>query len=607
MARFVPPEVLDEIRSKADIVEIISEYVSLRRQGKNYVGLCPFHLEDTPSFSVSPDKQIFYCFGCQKGGNIINFIMEQDNLTLPEAAGKLAEKVGVAIPETDRDPEDAARHSLLRRLGEMQEQAADFFQGNLLDPRIGREARAYLERRQVTRNMIVDFQLGFAQDGWDSLKQHLAGRGYSEPEMEKAGLAVLSQKGTYYDRFRNRLMFPILDYRGKVVGFGGRVMGSELPKYLNSPETPIFSKSQNLYGIHLAASSIRQADEAVIMEGYMDVIAARQYGINNAVATLGTALTSDQGRLLKRYSANVLISYDADTAGVKAASRGLEVLHQQGMRVRVISLPNGKDPDEFLHRYNLSAWQQLVQNKALSYLEHKIQAAAANYNLTTIEGKADLVAAVLPDIAKIRSQVEKDQYVTRLARMLEIPENTIYADLRRLPGQGIAGEIFSKKQRWQSPRESGGERQAAGKKDAMELAQYNLCRLMIENRQIFDQVEKAIGLDFPEESRLAEMLLLVRENYGDFDWVPATLINRTDRPELKQFMAEFFIADVPCESKDQLVRDYLRLIKMRQLQKRIQEIQAQLNIEGAGQVNKDIKMLLKEFSELQQQVQELKK
>lgn len=607
MARFVPPEIIDEIRSKADIVEIISEYVTLKRQGKNYVGLCPFHLEDTPSFSVSPDKQIFYCFGCQKGGNIVNFVMEQDNLTLPEAAEKLAAKVGVAIPETDGDHLDVARQSQIRRLGEMHELAADFFQANLVHPHTGKDARDYLAKRQITREMLIDFQLGFVSEAWDSLKQYLLAKGFSEPEMEKAGLVVQSQKGTFYDRFRNRLMFPIRDYRGKVIAFGGRVMGSELPKYLNSPETAIFNKSQNLYGIQLAAGAIRQCDEAVIMEGYMDVIAARQFGIKNAVASLGTAFTPDQGRLLKRYSANVLISYDADTAGAKATSRGLEILHQLGFRVRVISLPNGKDPDEFLHRYNGAAWHQLVQNKSQSYLEYKLQIAGLKYNLGTIEGKADLVKEILPDIAKIKSQVEKDQYIKLMGRMLEIPEASIYADLRRMPGQGLAADIFTGGQHWQRPPVLRNSATSPGNKDGLEIAQRNLCRLMIEDRQVFDRVEKAIGLDFTEAPFLAEILHLVKEIYPDFDWLPATLISRTVSPDLKQFIAEFFMEDVPCENKELLIRDYLRMIRLRQLKKRIDEIQIQLNNQGTGQVNVDMKLLLQEFSELQQQVQELKK
>lgn len=316
--RFVPPEIIEEIREKTDIVEVISDYVSLKRQGKNYVGLCPFHIEDTPSFSVSPDKQIFYCFGCHKGGSIINFIMEQENLTLPEAATKLAEKAGIVIPDSSPKSRNSVDQSEKIRLTTMHEAAADYYHHLLLNAKMAEEPLNYLKKRGISLEVIKEFRLGFAPKAWDYLIKHLLAQGFQEREMEKAGLAAKSARGTYYDKFRNRIMFPIQDFKGKVIAFGGRAFHDELPKYLNSSETPIFNKSRNLYGLSNAAGMIRQKDEAVLMEGYMDVLAAHQYGIKNAVASLGTSLTPEQGKLLKRYSANVLISYDADPAGVQA-------------------------------------------------------------------------------------------------------------------------------------------------------------------------------------------------------------------------------------------------------------------------------------------------
>ncbi|MEL7568908.1 MAG: DNA primase, partial [Dehalobacterium sp.] len=416
--KFVPPEIIEEIRGKADIVDIISEYVSLKRQGKNYVGLCPFHLEDTPSFSVSPDKQIFYCFGCHKGGSVINFIMEQENLTLPEAAEKLAEKVGVDIPTNISGEQDFAKQSEKRRLVEMHELAADFYHKIIFNTRQGRAPLEYLKKRDINLDIIKEFHLGYAPQSWNSLVKYLLTKGFQEPEMEKAGLVAKSSKGTFYDKFRDRLMFPIKDFRGKVIAFGGRVLGAELPKYLNSSETPIYNKSQNLYGLNEAAGFIRQYDEAIIMEGYMDVIAAHQFGIKNAVASLGTSFTPEQGKLLKRYTSNVMIAYDADTAGAKATYRGLEILQNLDFRVRVLKLPQGLDPDEFLHKYNYQDWVQLVQNTALSLVEYKMDRAMDKYNAKSIEGKGDIVKELLPDISRVRSQVEKDQYIKLLAKTL---------------------------------------------------------------------------------------------------------------------------------------------------------------------------------------------
>lgn len=606
MTQYVPPEIIDEIRTRADIVEIISEYVSLKKQGKNYVGLCPFHLEETPSFTVSPDKQIFYCFGCLKGGNVINFIMEQDNLTLPEAAEKLAEKVGVVIPAAHLTEKQLQQQSLKRRLYEMHEIAADFFHINLIKLPAGKKARSYLERREITRDMIFEFQLGYARESWNDLKNHLLEKGFSEPDMEKAGLVVKSSKGTYYDKFRDRLMFPIWDYRGKLIAFGGRVMGNELPKYLNSPETLIFNKSQMLYGINLAASFIRQHDETVIMEGYMDVIAAHQFGIKNAVASLGTSFTPDQGKLLKRYSSNVLISYDADTAGAKATNRGLEILQHLGFRVRVLNLPNGLDPDEFLHRYNETAWAHMVQNKSLSLLEYKLQAAISRHNIKSIEGKADIVQELLPEIAKIRSQVEKEQFIKLVAEQLEISEEAIYADLRKLGGSLSGWDNFSDQKHTNNTRLPGKKMTLNPKKDAGTLAAWNLCKLMMENREIFEQVEKTLGLNFTDNEVLGKILILIKENELDFDWQPATLIARTDDNVIKQVISKLSLVEIPGDNQGLLVQDYMKTIKMHQLKSRIRELEAVIRDQDKKRNTHDTIQLLQEFTKLQQQVQQLK-
>jgi len=605
--KFVPPEIIDEIRGKADIVEIISDYVSLKRQGKNYVGLCPFHLEDTPSFSVSPEKQIFYCFGCHKGGNVINFLMEQENLTFPEATQKLAEKVGVDLSTKDTSSMDYGARSLKQRMLEMHELAAEFYHKIIVGEEQGKVALNYLKKREVTWDVINSFQLGYAPRSWDNLTKYLSSKGFSEEEMEQAGLVAKSARGTFYDKFRDRLMFPIRDYRGKVIAFGGRVMGDELPKYLNSQETPIFNKSQNLYGLNLAAGFIRQFDEAVLMEGYMDVLAAHQFGIKNAVASLGTSLTPDQGKLLKRYTSNVIIAYDADTAGAKAASRGLEILQDLGFRVRVLRLPKGLDPDEFLHRYNYGAWVQLVQNKALGLVEYKLQIALGKYDVKTIQGKADVVKELLPDIAKTKSQVEKDQYIKLLAKTLDIPADSVYADLRQVKGIVEKTDNFSREKHTNNTQVSISSISGKNKLNALALAEKNLCKLMVEDRMIFDLVEESLGLDFSEEEKIRGILHLVKHNYSDYDWLPATLVGRLDHPELKQFISQLFMEELPGNNnKELLVRDYIKTIKLYRLKKRIQEIHKVIHNHEHDLMTGDTMQLLQEYAMLQQQVQQLK-
>jgi len=606
--KFVPPEIIDEIRGKADIVEIISEYVSLKRQGKNYVGLCPFHLEDTPSFSVSPDKQIFYCFGCHKGGGVVNFIMEQENLTLPEAAEKLAEKVGVDIPANFAGDEDYAKQSEKRRLVEMHELAADFYHKVIFHTEQGKVPLKYLKKRDISIDVIKEFHLGYAPQSWNSLLKYLLTKGFQEPEMEKAGLVAKGNKGIFYDKFRDRLIFPIKDYRGKVIAFGGRVLGDGFPKYLNSSETPIYSKSQNLYGLNEAAGFIRQYDEAIIMEGYMDVIAAHQFGIKNAVASLGTSFTPEQGKLLKRYTSNVLIAYDADAAGAKATYRGLEILQNIDFRVRVLKLPKGLDPDEFLHKYNYQDWVQLVQDTSLSLVEYKMYAAMDKYNAKSIEGKGDIVKEVLPDISRIKSQVEKDQYIKLLAMTLEIPTESVYADLRQIKGIKEKTDNFSKEKHTKNTQVQVANIFSKSGQNARVIAEKNLCKLMVEDQKIFDLVEKSLGLDFSEEQKIIDTLRFVKGIYEGFDWLPATLIDSMDQIELKQFISQLFMEDIPGNNnKELLVQDYIKAIKLNRLKTRIQEIQKAIHSHENESMTGDTIQLLQEYSLLQQQVQQLKR
>ncbi|MGI6678371.1 MAG: DNA primase [Dehalobacterium sp.] len=605
--RFVPPEIIEEIREKTDIVEVISDYVSLKRQGKNYVGLCPFHIEDTPSFSVSPDKQIFYCFGCHKGGSIINFIMEQENLTLPEAATKLAEKAGIVIPDSSPKSRNSVDQSEKIRLTTMHEAAADYYHHLLLNAKMAEEPLNYLKKRGISLEVIKEFRLGFAPKAWDYLIKHLLAQGFQEREMEKAGLAAKSARGTYYDKFRNRIMFPIQDFKGKVIAFGGRAFHDELPKYLNSSETPIFNKSRNLYGLSNAAGMIRQKDEAVLMEGYMDVLAAHQYGIKNAVASLGTSLTPEQGKLLKRYSANVLISYDADPAGVQATYRGLDILHNLDIRVRVMKLPQGMDPDDFLHHYDYQAWVKLAEEQSLSLVEYKLQLAMEKYNIQTIEGKAHVVRELLPDLAKIKSQVEKDQYIKLVASALNISHESIYADLRQSKRVAFNKDNFSKGKHTNNAPGFEENLALSNKHNALILAEQNLLKLMIENRKIFDYVEDTLGLNFSLDEKIIRILKYIKKIYAEFDWLPVTLIESVHEEDLKQFLSPLFMEDYSENiNKSLLVRDYIKTIRYYRLKERIQEIQEAISSYEQQNMTEDIMAMLPELNLLQQEMQKLK-
>ena len=341
----IPEPFLDELLDRTDIVDLVSESVRLTQKGRNYWGLCPFHSEKTPSFSVSADKRIFKCFGCGKGGGAINFVMELDNLSFREAVEVLAKRVGMEVPDSGPS---AGMRERREKLLELNKQAARTFHKWLYAPE-GAEGLAYLQKRGLSRSTLTNFGLGFAPNSWDALIQALADQGYDKRDLLDAGLAVNNKDGRIYDRFRNRVMFPIIDVRGNVIGFGGRVMDDSTPKYLNSPDTPVYNKSRNVFALNIAKTS--KAGRVILTEGYMDTISLHQAGFDCAVASLGTSLTSEHAQLLARYFQEAIISYDGDGAGVAAAQRAIPLLEKAGLKVKVLRMQGAKDPDEFIKRF----------------------------------------------------------------------------------------------------------------------------------------------------------------------------------------------------------------------------------------------------------------
>jgi DNA primase len=349
----IPEETIEEVRLRTDIVEVISEYVGLQRKGKSYWGLCPFHSEKTPSFTVTPEKQMFYCFGCNVGGNIFSFVMKKENWSFVESVHNLARRYGVSLPKKEQSPREREENRLRRRFEEINEWAASYFHDLLLRLPEGEPGRVYFAKRGVDLDTMQSFRLGYAPDRWDGLLGYMQELGVRPHELAEAGLAVeketLSKDGQqYYDRFRNRVLFSILDRRKQPIAFGGRVLDDSIPKYLNSPESIFFNKGHHLYGMHRAHQGIREEGYALLVEGYMDVIALQNAGFPNAVASLGTALTKEQAKLLRRYALRVVLLYDSDGAGIQAAFRGGEILRDAGIRVDVLTLTGAKDPDEIL-------------------------------------------------------------------------------------------------------------------------------------------------------------------------------------------------------------------------------------------------------------------
>ncbi|OGX18794.1 MAG: DNA primase, partial [Omnitrophica WOR_2 bacterium RBG_13_44_8b] len=428
MRGLIPENILEDVLSRVDIVEVISGYMPLKRAGRNFKANCPFHHEKTPSFMVSPDRQIYHCFGCGESGNAFKFLMRHERMEFPEAVQMLARKAGVVLPELNST--DTKTADLITQLHKINEAAALFFE-NQLNTSSGQRAKDYLLKRGITKETIKLFQLGFAPDNWDALINHLRAKNFSLGLLEKAGLIVAKDGGGYYDRFRNRIIFPILDIKSRPVGFGARVMDDSLPKYINSPETPVYVKGRNLYGLNLSKDSIRDSDEAIIVEGYLDFIMPYQHGLTNIVASQGTALTVEQARLLKRYTQSIVMVYDADNAGELAALRSLDIFVEEEMNVRVVSLPKGFDPDLYVRKQGIDALKEKVK-QALGLFDYKLTILKSRYNVKDIEDKAKVAASLLSTINKIKNAVLKSEYVKRLSQELDIREDALWQEVKKI-------------------------------------------------------------------------------------------------------------------------------------------------------------------------------
>lgn len=419
------PSFAEVVRQSADIVRLIAEYVPLKPAGARHKGLCPFHQEKTPSFSVDPRQQMFFCFGCHKGGDVFTFVMEYEKLGFREAVELVARKCGIPVPETA-----APGSGLKRRVIEMNRAAQEHWAKVLADPERGRPARAYLERRGVTSATVSRLGLGYAQDSWDSLLTHLRGRGFRPSEIVTAGLAApRKERDGHYDRFRHRLMFPIRDAGGRPVAFGGRTLGDAEAKYVNSPETPAYVKGEHLYGLDLAAESIRRQGHAVVVEGYLDLAAVLQAGIENVVASLGTALTAAQARLLSRYTQTVVMSFDGDSAGTAATIRSIDLLLERDFNLRVLELPPGKDPDDVIRSEGPESYARRLA-AAPGFIEHLIRSEASKRDLSRPAEQAAAIDTVLPRLARMPNPFERAAWAAKMADALRVEDSLLLQELK---------------------------------------------------------------------------------------------------------------------------------------------------------------------------------
>ena len=440
MARY-SDEIIDEIRQSNDIVDVISQYVRLKRSGRNFFGLCPFHNEKSPSFSVSPDKQIFHCFGCGVGGNVFTFLMKIEGISFFEAIQMLAERANIVLPTLENNS-DSAKEELKAKVYKVNQFTADFYHKNLYLP-TAKIAQEYVKKRKLSNETLKSFQIGFSGK-FDELYRELKKQGFQEREILESGLVNKNERGQYIDRYRNRLMFPICDVRGRVIAFGGRVLDDSKPKYINSPENIVYSKGRNLFGLNVAKKG--DLKKILIVEGYMDVISLHQRGITNVVAPLGTALTEQQGWLLRKNAEQIILSFDSDEAGLTAKMRALEILQNMGCDIRILQMDGAKDPDEYIIKYGNARFLNLV-DKALSVVEFKVKILKRNLNLENVNDKIKFLNEIAKIIAKIDNTMEREVYIEKIAKEYEISKEAIYAEVNKLTYSNQKDEKVLNKQK----------------------------------------------------------------------------------------------------------------------------------------------------------------
>jgi DNA primase len=545
LAIFIPEDKILEIKNAADIVEMVSEVVHLKKAGKNFVGLCPFHTEKTPSFTVSPEKQIFYCFGCGAGGNIFSFLMKNDGLAFPEAARSLARRYGIDIPRRSLTREQKKRMGERESLLKINRQAMDFFSHALHRNTSGQAAMDYLNKRGLSSEIIDRFNVGYAPKGWDHLLNFFSKKGVPLARVERSGLILPKKDGRgYYDRFRERIIFPIIDVNQAVIGFGGRVMDDTLPKYLNSPETSVYNKSRSLYGLHLSKDKCRKAQTVYIVEGYLDLLMLHQHGIENAVATLGTALTADHVRMLSRYVPRMILVYDSDEAGIRSALRCIDtfwkehvdfsrgdVFREEKADTHILVLPDGHDPDSYLREKGAGSFEKAASH-APGIISFLIEQSIGMHGLST-EGKIRVVTDLKRPLAAINDNVARALYIKQLAERIGLEENIILEKVR---------EDSSQKEKKDLPRQKDSVNQKGSRLEQQiiammlqfptilpEIKKYNVIEF-IENRHLqsigktilehqissVEQISELLSLiDNPEQHRLISALAMVEESWDE--------------------------------------------------------------------------------------------
>jgi len=585
MLNYFPQELIDQVRQANNVVEIVSEYVSIKKKGRNYFGLCPFHAEKTPSFSVNPEKQIFHCFGCGQGGNVVTFLMSHEKLGFVEAIRLLAKRANIRLPHKESNRQEM---ELNDRLCFVHQLAVSYYAGNLENKSKGKRGQDYLRSRKLSDQIILAFHLGLALDEWDGLLKAATAKGAEASNLLEAGLIIERSDGKgYYDRFKNRLIFPIFNLSGKVVAIAGRIVDEkDSPKYMNSPESPIYQKGKLLYGLNFSKEEIREKKFAIVVEGYMDYLSLYQSGIRNLVASCGTAFTSEQARLLARFAEEVVLLFDSDTAGQNAVLRSVDLLYDAGLDVKVAVLPSGYDPDKYVNEWGASSLESLIK-ESTSYVRFKISLLKDKFSKLSLREQEQVVLSFVQTAAKIGHEVRRDLYLRQVSEELGMGETTLRKALKSVTskvqeGRSTVAETVAK------PGEYVWERE--------------FLAFMIDNPAWFKEADSQIDReDFSIPSH-KELWLLAKNEYQRGDGLDmADLLEATDNLKLRQLMLELANFDYPRQETSAIFSDYVQKFKarrrertLRSLKEALKEAEQEKNLEKVQAISSELQNILRD-------------
>ena len=582
-------ELIEEIRSSNDIVDVISKYVTLKRSGRNFFGLCPFHKEKSPSFAVSPDKQIFHCFGCGAGGNVIHFISKIEGLDFKDTLELLANRVNIELPTLD-NLEDDKTARLKSKVYEINKIAAEFYHENLYKP-TSKIAQEYIKKRKLDNRTLKAFLIGYAGN-FNELYLLLKQKGYTEEEMLASSLVKRTENGGYMDSFRKRLMFPIQDVRERVIAFGGRVLDDSKPKYINSPENIVYSKGRNLFGLNVAKK--HDTKKIVIVEGYMDAISLYQRGITNVVASLGTAMTEAQGRLLRRYSEQVILGYDADGAGQAAILRGMEILQNLGCDIRVLQIEGAKDPDEYVLKYGPERFQKCVDN-AISLVEFKAKVLLKELNIENTNDKIKFLNEIAKILAKVTNQMEREIYVDKIAKEYKISKEAIYAEVNKLMYKDNQGsKKLEKKVVTMVPKE---EKENSVSEAVLKRENLVIYLLINEYSKCYEKIKNLITLDYIQDDTNKQILKKMYEEFEKGNSNTSQLLDWFQDEKIISHITEIMAGDFEITDVNKAIDDLISIYEKEKLISRRNEILKKLeSVSEAG--SEEVKELEKELNDI---------